>query len=30
MIQYNKAANFVAEKAFEWKVADKYELQKLL
>lgn len=30
MIQYNKAANFVAEKAFEWKIANKYQLQKLL
>jgi putative transposase len=29
MKQYNSAANFVAEKAFELRLANKYELQKL-
>lgn len=29
MKQYNSAANFIAEKAFELKLANKYELQKL-
>jgi predicted transposase len=29
MSQYDKAANFVAEKAFEWKITNKYQLQKL-
>ncbi len=29
MKQYNSAANFTAEKAFELKIANKYELQKL-
>jgi putative transposase len=30
MRQYNKAANYVSERAFELKIVDKYQLQKLL
>ena len=30
MSQYNKAANFVAENAFKLKIANKYQLQRLL